>query len=82
MQNLTRKRSTTSVSLMINVAKRKGISREQCLKGTGITDDMLVDNCIEINPEQELKLIENLVDEQTNQSLNESLAVEIGGQYI
>jgi AraC-like DNA-binding protein len=81
MQNLTRKRSTTSVLLMINMAKRKGISQEQCLKGTGITDEMLVDNRIEINPEQELKLIENLVDEQANQSLNESLAVEIGGQY-
>jgi AraC-like DNA-binding protein len=81
MQNLTRKRSTTSVLLMINVAKRKGISREQCLNGTGITDEMLVDNRIEINPEQELKLIENLVDEQVNQSLNETLAVDIGGQY-
>jgi AraC-like DNA-binding protein len=81
MQNLTRKRTTTSVLLMINVAKRKGISREQCLNGTGITDEMLVDNSIEINPQQELKLIENLVDEQVNQSFNESLAVDIGGQY-
>ncbi|MGK0249667.1 MAG: AraC-like DNA-binding protein [Oleispira sp.] len=81
MQNLTRKRSITSVLLMINVAKRKGISREQCLNGTGITDEMLVDHCIEINPEQELQLIENLIDEQSNQSLSESLALEIGGQY-
>jgi AraC-like DNA-binding protein len=66
---------------MINVAKRMGISREQCLNGTGITDEMLVDNRIEINPEQELKLIENLVDEEANESLNKSFAVEIGGHY-
>lgn len=77
MQHLTQKRSTTSVLLMINVAKAKGINSELCLKGTGITTDMLMDASTEISPEQELKLIENLVD----QKISDSLAVEIGQHY-
>lgn len=85
MYPLTRKRSTISVLLMINVAESKGISAETCLKDTGITSAMLADSHIEINPEQELKLIENLVDQQsdlqTEQPLEESLAMEIGRHY-
>ncbi len=81
MKYLTRKRSTISVLLMINVAKKKGISQELCLNDTGITDDMLTGSRVEINPEQELKLIENLVDQQIEQRLGESLAVEIGEHY-
>jgi len=76
MQHLTRKRSTISVLLMINVAIKNGISQELCLSGTGITADMLTDCGVEISPEQELKLIENLVDQHV-----ESLAVEIGEHY-
>jgi AraC-like DNA-binding protein len=81
MQHLTQKRSTTSVLLMINVAKAKGISSDLCLKETGITTDMLMDASTEISPEQELKLIENLVDQQEAQLVDASLAVEIGLHY-
>jgi len=85
MQQLTRKRSTISVLLMMNVAESKGISAEQCLKDTGITEEMLADGHIEIYPEQELKLIENLVDQQRDQQagqqVGESLAMEIGRHY-
>jgi AraC-like DNA-binding protein len=81
MLHLTQKRSTTSVLLMINVAKTKGISSELCLKGTGITTEMLMDAGTEISPDQELKLIENLVDQQDAQLVDASLAVDIGLHY-
>lgn len=77
MQHLTRKRSATSVLLMLNVAEKHGISREQCLEGTGLIAELLAINNVEIQPEQELKLIENLVDQEAC----ESLAVEIGRHY-
>jgi AraC-like DNA-binding protein len=81
MHKLTRKRSTTSVLLMINVAGKKGISREVCLKDTGITDEILADSRSEINPEQELKLIENFVDLQNDNQVDGAFAVEIGQHY-
>jgi AraC-like DNA-binding protein len=81
MKHLTRKRSATSVLLMINVANKYGISRDDCLNDTGLTAELLADSHIEISPEQELKLIENLVDQQSNQQDKESLAVAIGEHY-
>lgn len=77
MQHLTRKRSATSVLLMLNVAEKYGIHRDQCLEDTGLTPKLLASSNVEIQPEQELKLIENLVD----QGADESLAVEIGRHY-
>lgn len=77
MKHLTRKRSITSVLLMLNVVEKYGATRAQCIAGSGLTAELLTEKNIEIDSQQELKVIENIVD----QKLGESLAVEIGSHY-
>jgi AraC-like DNA-binding protein len=77
MNNWSDTRNTSSVLLMSNVAMNHGMTKQDCLKDTGITEAMLNDGGAEIKASQELKLIENIVDAlgQTN------IALEIGPRY-
>lgn len=64
--------------VMINFAVSKGLNREQCLKGTGISDSLLEDSQSYINRSQEMQLIANI-----QQALGQSASAgfELGQQY-
>lgn len=47
--------------VMVNFAARRGVDRETCLLGTGITDQALQDSEALITRGQEMRLIENLM---------------------
>ncbi len=78
MNDWSETRSTSSALLMSNVAISHGMSKQACLKNTGISEVMLNDSNAEIKASQELKLIENIVDELGDTSI----ALEIGGHVI
>ena len=77
MNNWSHTRNTSSVLLMINVAVSRGMSKQECLKNTGITEEVLNDSQAEIQASQELKLIENIVDALGDTNI----ALEIGPRY-
>lgn len=77
MNDWSETRSTSSALLMSNVAINHGMSKQACLKNTGISEVMLNDSNAEIKASQELKLIENIVDELGDTSI----ALEIGPRY-
>lgn len=64
--------------VMINFAASKGLDRDQCLKDTGISPDMLADSQSYINRSQEMQLIANI-----QQALGQkaSAGFELGLQY-
>ncbi|MDP1540154.1 MAG: AraC family transcriptional regulator [Moraxellaceae bacterium] len=53
--------SLTISQVMLNYAEAHGVSADDCLAGTGITLAMLQDPDALITPEQEMRLIENLM---------------------
>jgi len=77
MNNWSATRNTSSVLLMINVAINHGMSKQECLNDTGITEAILNDSQAEIKASQELKVIENIVE-----GIGDSnIALEIGPRY-
>ena len=77
MNDWSETRNTSSVLLMSNVAMNHGMSKQACLKDTGISEEMLNDSLAEIKASQELQLIENIVDVLGHTSI----ALEIGPRY-
>ena len=55
------RRSTASARLMVDFAAERGWSAQQMLRGTGISEPMLVSAHAEIEAAQELQMVRNLV---------------------
>lgn len=54
-------RSSASAALLVQVAAERGVTAQRCLRGTGITRDVLDDPAGEIRARQELAVARNVV---------------------
>lgn len=70
--------SASSVHLLTQLGAERGLSVEQCLKGTGIAADRLLDPAAEVTTKQEFDVIRNLLDHFGDEP---GLGVEAGTRY-
>ena len=70
-------RSITSVRLICDAAQKRGIPLEECLAGTGLTEQDLVKDDLKLTMPQEVAVIENYVKLAPSEV---GLGVEIGQQ--
>lgn len=54
-------RSITSVRLICDAAQKRGIPLEECLAGTGLTEQDFVKDDLKLTMQQEVAVIENYV---------------------
>jgi len=71
-------RSVHSVRLMADFAVESGISYQTILKGTGLSQQQLLDPNMVVTGHQELQLIQNLVEQLGNRP---TLGLEVGTRY-
>lgn len=71
-------RSVHSVRLMADFAMESGISYETILKGTGLSQQQLLDPNMVVTGHQELQLIHNLVEQLGDRP---TLGLEVGTRY-
>ncbi|WP_447507733.1 AraC family transcriptional regulator [Acinetobacter lactucae] len=71
-------RSIHSVRLMADFAVESGISYQTILKGTGLSQQQLLDPNMVVTGHQELQLIQNLVEQLGDRS---TLGLEVGTRY-
>ena len=71
-------RSVHSVRLMTDFAVESGISHQTILKGTGLSQQQLLDPNMVVTGHQELQLIQNLVEQLGNRP---TLGLEVGTRY-
>lgn len=67
-----------SAKRMVHVARQHGVPLANCLSGTDITAAMIDDDASEITPEQEMRLVRNVLTALPDV---EGLALEIGARY-
>jgi AraC-like DNA-binding protein len=71
-------RPVRGAQLMVQFARERGLTMDQCLKGSGITPDVLEDAAAEIRMDQELELTRNIVTALKDVP---ALGVEAGLRY-
>jgi AraC-like DNA-binding protein len=71
-------RSAASVRILMELATERGLTEDKVLAGTGLDATALADPLLEIHSSQELRLIENLVDELGDDS---GIALDAGPRY-
>ncbi|MGW0246508.1 AraC family transcriptional regulator [Nocardia goodfellowii] len=71
-------RSTSSVHVLIGLAEERGMTAAECLEGTSLAVQAVIDSDAEISARQEIQVVRNLLARFGDEP---GLAVEAGGRY-
>jgi AraC-like DNA-binding protein len=71
-------RSVVSVAILVEFATENGMRVADCLNGSGITDTELADPAARIRPEQELRVVSNLLERLGDRP---ALGLRVGRRY-